>query len=104
MPKVWITRDGQRIKIKDLKDDHLCNILRYVKRNAEKAQNVAFQELSRAERCLQGEMALMAAESELVALGELDWFEFIETDDSELFDTVQELLLEVSKRGLNWEI
>lgn len=29
--KVWVTRDGQRIKIKNMEDSHLLNAIRYIR-------------------------------------------------------------------------
>lgn len=34
MKKYWITKNGEEIKYKNIPDDHLLNILRYVKRRA----------------------------------------------------------------------
>jgi len=33
--KYWETKDGEKIAYKDLKDDHLLNILKWIKRRAE---------------------------------------------------------------------
>ena len=33
--KNWITREGTKIKIKDLTDSHLVNILKFIKRKAD---------------------------------------------------------------------
>ena len=66
----WITRDGQNIRIKDLSDTHLRNIIGMLER---KAQHTAD---SCSVPAFQGEMAQFYAESDFMALQE-DPIEFI---------------------------
>lgn len=66
----WTTKTGQKIRICDMTDSHLCNTIAMIERNAPKYQaadiSAGYSTLS----CLQGEMATYCAEQELDRLEE----------------------------------
>ena len=37
----WVTREGDRIAVKDMTDDHLVNTIRFLRRNGERAKDAA---------------------------------------------------------------
>ena len=42
MKKVWTTKDGTNIEIKDMEDSHLVNTIRLLKRNAKNGVEVVY--------------------------------------------------------------
>jgi len=60
--KIWTTKEGEKIRLIDLKDDHLINIIKMLERN----HNFGLRDLSMPS--FGGEMAQMDAESRYFAL------------------------------------
>ena len=93
--KVWVTRDGRRIKVKDMEDAHLVDTVRMLRRWAKfKVELQVLQFLRLPEPT--GDMALMAYDRELDALLE-------RTPDDLLKQTVRTwpaLLRELRRRKL----
>ncbi len=59
--KKWTCKDGRKIRIKDMDDQHLLNTIRMLERNADKNLNSVFCAMS----FVQGEMAQYFLEQEL---------------------------------------
>lgn len=93
--KLWTMRDGRKIRICDMGDEHLVNAIRMVERNSESRRQHALSAGYQMECMLQGEMALMCIEREICAMEE----------DPDMFlpGIFQNLCLEASRRGLETE-
>ena len=79
--KIWITKTGEVIKIKDLKDSHLHNIIIFLEKVATRLSNsIPYPQFN-------GEMAQMYAEQD---------YNLIQEDPVDFFlcDTIYETLLE----------
>ncbi len=97
LQKKWECKDGSVIKVKDLDDEHLINILRFLKRRANKFILKAVMELARAESYLIGEAALDSIDAEQTQLANMEWFDCYD------YDALAILIDEVEKRNLDWE-
>lgn len=64
--KEWITKTGERVKVKDLKLSHLKNIVKYLKKRFDSLEDPRNDYPS-----FGGEMAQMAAESEWISRMEI---------------------------------
>jgi len=53
----WQTKDGYKVKVKDLTDKHLVNIIRMLRRYCEQLNSVESFKLSCAAASMRGEMA-----------------------------------------------
>ncbi len=84
--KIWTTKEGDKIQLIDLKDDHLLNIIKMLDRN----HNFTLRHLSYPN--FGGEMAQMQAESEYLTL--------MESDPSHLYPIYDALHEEAADRGL----
>jgi hypothetical protein len=93
----WTTKDGRKIKIRDMTDSHLLNTIAILERVA-KSHKV--QEMLAAYSCLsmlQGEYATYAAEQDINRIANEDVSDFLlRTNDS-----YEHLLEESGRRGLN---
>lgn len=92
MKTVWKTKDGQQIRIKDLQDSHLQNILKMLLRQAQHLRtHLPFP-------VFQGEMAQYYAERE--------YDRIMEASDEELCEQECEqweaLMAEAGRRNLVW--
>jgi hypothetical protein len=72
-PFMWTMRDGTKIAVVNMSNEHLDNAIALMERNAERyrqgAINSGFQMLS----MLQGEQAIYAVESEMDRLTDGEW-------------------------------
>jgi len=75
MKRTWTTKDGRKIKIKELSNTHLINIYKMLARKHDKAIDAACHFLA----YLTGEMAIDCMENTLYNLEEIDDWEFVET-------------------------
>lgn len=89
--RMWLTKEGDLIKVIKMSNQHLVNTLRCLKRQ----WTSSLEELLMLSSPPQGEMALLEWEREL------DGMEFMEFEDDE---GIQVLLKETIKRKLNWEL
>ena len=86
--KVWTTRDGRKIRICDMTDEHLLNTIRLLRRAKEKVVSEGYKTLC----FLRGEQAVFDLECELYQL---------EVGDIDVFHPLGEVLLqEAHRRGL----
>jgi len=86
--KVWATKDGRKIRICDMVDEHLLNTISMCQRKHRAAQlAMPFPYM------LSGEMASFCAEA--------DYDRFQESDPSVSFPLYDDLLLEAQRRGLD---
>jgi len=92
----WTTKDGRKIPINKMSDQHLCNALRMLKRASEFNREQEINACGSAMCFLQGEMATYYAEQEFDRLCEESWNEFVPP----IFEKMEEL---ARKRGLEWE-
>ena len=86
----WVTREGQRIKITELSDAHLGNILRMLVRGAEADKSKYFTTGPEAE------MASLDFECGLEELAEMSSEEYVAEEHPELVE-------EAERRGLKWQ-
>ena len=95
----WVTKDKQRLRIRDIEDSHLVNILRFVRRGCEVVRRrVEIQMLSYPGPS--GDAACDAFDAELNQVMDGDWRHFIHKDRTL---QVQNLEEEAERRGLEWE-
>lgn len=92
---VWVPRDGQRIPVRDMGDQHLINTIRMLRR---KAPFMMMNELRQMDRYIRDapDGAAMGCESEADALINLSDDEYL----SRTLPTFPALLAEAEKRGL----
>jgi len=95
-PGVWVTRDGAKMRIRDMTNSHLLNSIRMLERNKERAQEQAIELMYRSLGGLHGEHAIDAGEQAL------DFLENGEVDTHDIFPVYVELTDEAERRGLNW--
>jgi len=95
----WVTKEKKRLRIRDIDDGHLVNILRFLRRRCEAI---------RTHRSLQmlegpgprGDAACMAFDAELDHMESRSWRQFLPKDRR---DQVRNLEREAAKRGLKWQ-
>lgn len=97
MSKTWTMRDGTKIAVKDMDDNHLVNATNMLRRNVEKYRWAQQFEGLRAMQGMMGEMALDYAERDLEYALELEPEEFLD----EMFETYKTLMWYVRRRGLS---
>ncbi len=92
--RVWKTKDGRLIKIKDMTDRHLINIIKFLEKRTQFLNSRALQYYS---TCMQpsGEMAQMAFEQEAEAQ--------ISAEPSDRYSIYIFLIEEAIRRGLDYE-
>ena len=84
--KIWVTKQGEKIRLIDLKDEHLINIIKMLERN----HNFGLRDLSLPSFC--GEMAQEWAEHE--------YFNIMQYEPVNLYPIYDALHEEASDRGL----
>ena len=92
----WITKDGRKIPINKMSDQHLRNALRMLKRCAHGIQAETISQIGAAMCSMSGEMASYYAEQDFDRALDSDWSEFV----SPIFEKMEEL---ARKRKLEWE-
>jgi hypothetical protein len=95
-PRVWTTREGVEIYIKDMTDKHLINSLRMLERNTEAGRQKAIAMGELFLTTLQGDMAQYTVEQDLANL------ESGEIDTRDIFPVYDDLVEEAEFRGLEW--
>lgn len=73
----WITRDKKEVMLVDMTGDHLRNCIYHLRRHAGVYRLRELYECDSALGMLQGEMAIEAAENDLLRLAEMDDIEFL---------------------------
>lgn len=86
--KKWTTKDGQRIRIKDMEDSHLLNTIRFLERTWEKRKASMLSDFP----CFNGEMAQYYAEQE--------WDRLADTDIEEACPIYNDMVDEAERRNL----
>jgi hypothetical protein len=74
--KLWTQRNGVKISICDMSDDHLLNTLRMLKRTAMRKREAALYNAWSAVATLSGEMASYYAEQDADRISMSDWQDF----------------------------
>lgn len=92
----WRVKAGQVIKIKELENSHLINIINLLWRNASKIKSRTEVDMLRAIGMLQGEMAMDCADRDLNALMKADPEEWIFTQEK-----FKELCAEAKRRDIH---
>lgn len=86
--KLWTTKDGRKIRICDMADEHLFNAIRMYQRGHKVAQfNLPFPSM------ISGEMASFCAEG--------DYDRFQESGPEASYPLYEDLRLEAQRRGLD---
>ena len=88
--KVWVTREGRKVRVCRMKDDHLVNTIKYLRRVVHRLHLQSVLCLGSFE--LFGEQALVSVEEGLA--------DFIESG-KEYPDVYYDMLLELEQRGLS---
>jgi len=96
MAGTWKTAGGSEIRIRDMRDDHLQNVLRMLRRRAEALRWGAMREADRMLDFLNGEGAIDCVESEMARMADLQGDDLLEMIVPEWFD----LIGEARRRGL----
>ena len=92
--KIWTTKEGRNIKIRDMSDQHLINTINMLRRFAKHVESEALSAAYSLEATLTGEMALDAIDSEIRRL------ENDEIDPGELNPKYNYLVKEATKRNI----
>jgi len=93
---VWVTKSGQRIKVRDMTDSHLVNTIRYLRRHAEISITQYLHAAYSMEGYLSGEMAQVFIAQDIDMLEEADADEML----SDAVPCWETMLDEVEKRKL----
>lgn len=93
---VWVTRDGERIPVKKMTDNHLCNTIKLLLHAAPGHKLREERELSRAMDVVHGDAATLAVENEYYMLSEMSIEDYLDMR----VPTWEALLNEAVKRGL----
>lgn len=65
---IWVTKDGQRVHVKDLGDTHLTNLIKLVIRKGKQAQLCEIVAANSISMLFQGEMAQLCAARDIDAM------------------------------------
>jgi hypothetical protein len=95
--KIWICKDGHRVRIRDMENSHLINTIRMLRRKATKVCNAELQAAYSISCMLQGEMASWECERAI------DRMESDPSGEQFLPPIYDDLCDEADRRGLNFE-
>lgn len=93
---IWVAKDGQRVRVKDMGDTHLVNTIRLLRRHATRLIDENLSAAYSIEGYLQGEMAQVAIAQDIDILEESDPEELL-ADSVPCYET---MLDEAERRGL----
>jgi len=93
--KKWKMKDGRKIRLCDMGDDHLLNTISFLERKAQAIVNYNLGLCFQAEGFFQGEQALLDVEREEAKLTEPDAYE------DYLPQIYWNMIEEAGRRGLN---
>ena len=96
--ETWKTKEGRTIKIRDLEDSHLVNIIRFIRVRAGSFKEALISEAYSFASMLHGDMAQFAADQDINSMYEEPAEDLIE--ETPLF---QALIKEAKKRKLKVE-
>ncbi len=94
----WKTKDGKRIEVSKMDDEHLVNTIRMLYRGGRRIRSGMDNALCHAECALRGEMALQSVEDESNRISRMSDDELVE----EQHPIVLEMIIEAEKRSLKW--
>lgn len=86
--KIWKTKDGRKIRIKDLDDGHLVNCIKMIERNVAWLQSIIPPPM------FNGEMAQLYADRE--------YDRMVESGPDYFFPIYDDLCEEATRRQLSW--
>jgi hypothetical protein len=93
--KVWKTREGKEIEIKNMTDSHLMNTIKFLRRNANANMAKEIASAYSAASLMQGEMAIDAIERDIRIMEETSPDEYLQE-----FPIYNALIKEAEKRNL----
>jgi hypothetical protein len=93
---IWITREGEPVPIKLLEDDHLVNIIKGLRRNVAQYRESIIHSGYQILGGVQGEMAVLSIESDLMQLESISDDEFL----AEYMPCYKNLVKEAKERKL----
>ena len=91
--KVWTTKDGRKVRICDMTDDHLINSIKLLRRHGEAKLSYARSAIGIFGNTT-AEMALVSIDAIELQLMDSDWQEFVPS----IYDNLQQ---ECFRRGLD---
>jgi hypothetical protein len=95
--KLWKTKDGQKVRICDMSDDHLINTIKMLERIAKQIWHYELATAYSAANFLQGEMAIDSADGHIRHLEEEG------PDVTRHYPIYENLYYEAMRRELTWE-
>jgi hypothetical protein len=95
---IWVTREGQRIRVRKMDDRHIVNTLCLLTRWGHRMKDELLYGAFRVSGMLQGEEASMCIQQEIRQLERMDVDEFL----SESIPTYDALVDEAERRKLDW--
>lgn len=93
---IWVTKDGKRVKVRDMTDSHLVNTIRYLRRTTSEWKQEYELALYGGLAMLSGEMATYCATQSIEQFEAMSVDEYLE----ESCPTYPAMLREAEKRGL----
>ena len=94
--RIWVTKDGRRLFVGEMTNDHLYNTINLLHRWGKQTQVAAILALNQSLILLQGEQAIIECEQALDRMYDMTAEEFIERE----VPTWPRLLEEAEKRGM----
>jgi len=90
--KLWTCKDGRKVRICDMTDQHLLNTIRMILRAAPRQQQAALESAQSCAAMIHGEMASMSIESEIDRLIEMSAEEFAEVHCPLLYELCEDAM------------
>lgn len=94
--KMWTTKEGEKIPVQKMDDQHLINSIKMMERNFHKRKSVMLEGAYEMEGMLRGELALEAIGREIEELEDAD-------EPGDFWPIYYDLVEEANKRGLEIE-
>ncbi|MEK6884630.1 MAG: hypothetical protein AABY22_33665 [Nanoarchaeota archaeon] len=93
---IWVTKTGDKIRVKDMENSHLVNVIKYLRKTAQKHFNSELKAAYCVSSMLNGEMAQLFCEQDIERMEDID----IDEELSLEIPCYDLMLNEVFKRGL----